>query len=171
MGFGKNDTGVIIRDVTAGAVGSLPAVTAVAFAGPAITDDFRMLKMESLGIVTGLTTTEYESLIFGIANADLSVTEIKECIEANGPLNRNDRDLQEFAMRNVKVISQLKHERGPLEPTTVRLDHNDLPVVSKHRWTYSKGVGWQYFLYNRGSQTLTTGAIFRSLHTIFGLWL
>ncbi len=172
MGFGKNDTGVIIRDVTAGAVGALAGVTAVVFAGPAITDDFRMLKMESLGLVTGLTAGEAEQIVFGIANADLSATEIKEAIEANGPLNRADRDLQERAMRNVKVISALHDREADTSFTEQILDQSrGLPVVSKHRWTYSKGVGWNYFLYNRGATTLTTGAIFRSLHTIFGLWL
>lgn len=172
MGFGKNDTGVIIRDVTAGALGAVAATAAVTFAGPAITDDFRMLKMESLGVVTGLTNDEAESLIFGIANADLTAAQIADAINLGAPLNRADRDLQEQAMRNVKIISQLQDRSGESGAhTEMLLETVGLPVVSKHRWTYTKGVGWDYFIYNRGSAALTTGAIFRSQHTIFGLWL
>lgn len=169
MGFGKNDTGVIIRDTTAGALGALSATNAVVFPGPAITDDFRMLKMESLGVVSGLTTGEYQQLIFGISNADLSAAEVAEAMNAGAPLNRADRDLQEHAMRNVKIIGQL--EEGGGGDVEVALHSVNLPMESKHRWTYTKGVGWQYFLYNRGGANLTTGAVFRSYHTIFGLWL
>ncbi len=171
MGFGKNDTGVIIRDVTAGALGAVAATAAVVFAGPAITDDFRMLKMESLGCVTGLTLDEAECLVFGISNADLSAAEVAEAINAGSPLNRADRDLTEHAMRNVKILSMLQPNNVDHETELYLEQQNGLPVVSKHRWTYSKGVGWQYFIYNRGSQALTTGGIFRTLHTIFGLWL
>lgn len=171
MGFGKNETGVIVRDVTAGALGAVSATAAVKFAGPEITDDFRMLKMESLGVVTGLTSGEAKSLIFGIANDDLSAADIAEAINSGAPLNRADRDLTEFAMRNVKILSQL--QPGPLTDNTHMLlqKNGGDPVESKHRWTYTKGVGWAYFIYNRGDVALTTGAIFRSSHTIFGLWL
>lgn len=167
MGFGKDGTGVIIRDVTAGALGAVAATAAVVFPGPAITDDFLMLKSESLGVVTGLTNGEQESLIFGVCNADLSAAEVAEAMNAGAPLNRNDRDLNEHAMRNVHIIAQLHIESAILGSLR---DAGGQPIVSKHRWTYSKGVGWEYFLFNRGSQALTTGAVFRSYHTIYGVW-
>ncbi len=170
MGFGKNDTGVIIRDDIQGALGALAAAGAVVFPGPAITDDFRILKMEGLGAVTALTAGEFESLQWGICNADLSSAQVAAAISAAGPLNRADRDKQELAMRNVKIIGDVEL-KNPITDTEGRVHTVNYPQVTKHRWTYSKGVGWEYFIFNRGGVALTSGAVFRMNFTIFGLWL
>lgn len=171
MGFGKDGTGAIIRENTLLTMGALAAGLALRFPAITLGEDFRMLKSEISCFIEALTAGEGQGLIFGIANGELSVTEIADCLKANGPTDLNDRANQELAERNVKVLSAsnplfdsagthrpfIGNEGGPL-------------IVSKHRWTYSNPEGWNFFIFNDGL-TLTTGATARLLATHFGLWV
>ncbi len=170
MGFGKNNTGAIIRSKETIALGTLAADTAIKFgSGVTISEDFRMLKSEVSAFVEGLSAGEAAGLMFGIANGELTVAEIAECLLADGPADRNDRVKQERAERYVKIFGQILPAAGDIQD--VFHGEGNSPVMEvKPRWTFSNPEGWDFFIFNAGT-LLTTGATAKALITTYGLWL
>ncbi len=170
MGFGKDGKGAMIREtITDGALGALAGQDVVAFQGPVITEDFRILKSEIYAIVNVLTAGQGNGLLFGIANGELTAAEIEECLEAQGPLDLNDRVPTEKAERNVKWLGTTDNVLNATERLIENPEGGTI-LTSKHRWTYSNPEGWKYWLYNRGG-TLTTGATLQLMATHYGVWL
>ncbi len=174
MGFGKDGLGVIQKYQDSITVGALAGGTAVkSNTILAITDDFRLIKSQVVAAIEGLTAGEGNFLLFGICNSDLTAAEIAAGLEAGGPLNRNDRDQQELAERFIRIMGAVRTERTPASEV-VKQVVNEMggPLLSENvRWTFSKGVGYSYFLYNYDNSTLTTGATLRSHVTNFGVWV
>ncbi len=172
MGFGKNGTGVIIREQTSKALSTLAANTTILVDTNdlAIGEDFRMLKSEIAAHIEGLTAGEGSGLIFGICNGELSVAEIAEALTNDGPSDRNDRGPQESAERFVKVLSQLDLGQADTKGA-FRNDTNGPIIVAKPQWTFSNPEGWNFFVHNDGPSALTTGATMRLLMTHFGVWV
>ncbi len=115
--------------------------------------------------VEGLTAGDGEGLTIGIANGELTVAEIAECLIADGPSDRNDRIKQERAERFVKVFGLL----NDLQHMFVG-ENGSRQMQVKPRWTFSNPEGWDYFIFNAGS-ALTTGSTAKLLQTSYGLWL
>nr|AGA18261.1 hypothetical protein [uncultured marine virus] len=141
----------------------------VTFDGPTITEDFRVMKSVVNAVINGLTEGDGEGLIFGIANNDLSNAEIEESIEAEGPLDKNDRIKEERATRWVKVLGEFV----PDHPTTARrlVGFGDsVGLISKDRWTYNNPEGWQWFIYNIGG-SISTGSLLQLIATHYGVWV
>lgn len=171
MGFGKNGTGAILRESGPVTLATLASEAAIIFSGSlAIENNFRTLKQEILASIEGLTAGEGNGLILGIANGELSVTEIAEAMAVNGPLDRNDRAAAEQAERVVKVL-------GGFAPNSAgtggsfRGDNGGPLIVSKFRWTYSNPEGWNFFIYNNDAAALATGAVARMYATTYGVWV
>ncbi len=166
MGFGKNRTGAILRSKETIALLTLAEDTAIKFgSGITIAEDFRMLKAEVFAFVEGLTAGDGEGLMIGIANGDLTVTEIAEAIIVDGPVNRNDRVKTERAERFVKVFGLLNDLQHFFSG-----ENGGRQMNVKPRWTFSNPEGWDFFIYNAGS-ALTTGATAKLVGTYYGLWL
>ncbi len=165
MGFGKNSTGAILRSKETIALGTLGVDTAIVFgSGITIGNNFRLLKSEGFAHVDGLTSGEGGGLCIGIANGELTVAEIAECLLADGPSDRNDRVKQSRAERFVKLFGQLddlQHVMRGAEGYALKVNP---------RWTFSNPEGWNFFIFNNGLQ-LTTGATAKSVLTHYGLWL
>ncbi len=174
MGFGKDNKGAIIRENTTIALSTLAANTAIKVDGAALTlvDDFRMMKSLIFSNVTGLTGGEGEGLLLGLANGELSVAEIVECINASGPLNTNDRLRQERAERAVWLIGAYESNNADATGTegTFRGDNGGPMIVHKLPWTFANPEGWDFFIINTGS-TLQTGASVRVTATHYGVWV
>ncbi len=172
MGFGKDHTGTIIREVVQDeGVGALASKDAVKITGPILQEDFRLLKSEFTAIMNGLTAGEGAGLIIGIANGELSAAEIEEALEVGGPLDLNDRVGSERAMRNVKVLGATQVPAGVANTELQFVNEHGGPIiVSKHRWTYSNPEGWSWWIYNQGG-SLTTGATLQLLCTHYGVWV
>ncbi len=170
MGFGKQGTGAILRETASVALGGLTNITAIKLAsGLAITEDFRILKTELYAHIKNLTGGDGEGLLLGLANGELTVAEIVECIEADGPEDRNDRVLQERAERFVKLIAGVITPLGILN--TQFLNENGGPMITvKPRWTFSDPEGWDYFVYNT-SDDITTGATCTLTAVHYGVWV
>ncbi len=175
MGFGKNNQGVIIRAIEDQALGALAADAVIKIETDiALTEDFRLLKMELTAFVEGLTAGEGDGLHIGIADGELSTTEIKECLEAAGPQDRNDHQTMERANRPVwligRILAQLPEVAGALK--IVFIDRSSSPMMEwTKRWTFSDPEGWELFVYNRGAGALTTGATVRTTSTSYGVWV
>ncbi len=169
MGFGKDGKGAMIREIQSVALGTLANVTALKLSTITLGEDFRILKSEILAKVGGLTAGEGDDLLFGICNAELTVAEISEAIVVDGPTNRNDRDGQEKAERNVKILSSSDQVLSAVDRAF--LGENGGPmIISKHRWTYSDPEGWAFFVFNNGS-ALQTGATAVAIATHYGVWV
>jgi len=168
MSFGKDGKGVIIRQLGLITLGALGSQVVIKESTPVpITDDFRMLKNMAFIRLAGATSVEGDGpIVVGICNNDLSVTAIKEALEAAGPLSRNDRDKDEAASRVVFPIVMLEFS-PQIEADQAVFD----PTEFTKAWTYSKGIGWSWFAYNLGAGALTTGATIRILNTSFGVWV
>ncbi len=167
----KKSTMVIIKETQTTALGALAAGAAVAVVGPAITDDYRIIKTEVHAQIEGLTAGEGNGLIFGIANGDLSASQIAESLVTDGPVNASDRDKAEEAGRFTRMLSG-----SALMPdaNTIRDFPNDHggPIIEKTiRWTFSKGVGWDWWVFNNDGSALTTGATLRLVATHYGVWV
>ncbi len=169
MGFGKSGKGTIIREHVDETLGTLGADTALLLSDLILTEDFRLMKSELFAIISGLSVGEGAGLLIGIANGELTVAEIKAAIEADGPLDRNDRAREELAMRFVKLFAQFvpnsQGTSGHFEG-----EGGSPMIVVKPRWTFSNPEGWNYFVYNAGP-ALTTGSSLTIVSSNFGVWL
>jgi len=171
MGFGKDGKGAMIRENNSLTVGTLLAADLVSMPAIAVTEDFRILKTEVYAHIEGLTAGEGIGLILGIADAELSDTEIEEALEINGPLDRNDRLSYEKVTRPVWPIAALEIvDAGGLAQRFIGL--NGGPMIEwKKRWTFSSPEGFEFWLYNDGVGTITTGATLKVLATHYGVWV
>lgn len=170
MGFGKNDTGVIIRDNSAIALSTLGGETAIVITTD-ITwgEDFRLLKSEFMAIVEGLTSAEGRGLVIGIADGELTAIEIAECLQADGPGDRNDNEANERATRPVWLIGALDISGQTIG--RFRGSMGSFLMEWKKRWTFSNPEGLEFFVYNQSGTALTTGATVRVDATHYGVWL
>ncbi len=170
MGFGKNGTGVIIREDTSFALGTIANKAAVQGTALAIVEDFRMLKSEVFAVVTGLTANEGEGLLIGIANGELSAAEVGEAINAGGPLNRNDAVRTERSLRFCNLFGAIQLDNTTNIEGRFRGEYGSPMMIIKPRWTFSDPEGWHFFVYNQGL-ALTTGATLRLNATNYGVWV
>lgn len=165
-GFGKDGKGVILNEravITLGALGS--SVTKKSDSQLTFGEDFRLIKSEYWVAYEGLTAGE-TPIIIGIADNELSVTEIAECLAA-APVDRNDNLGNEQAHR-------------PVFPFAVIPDHNDgirgalnngKAIEKTLRWTFSDTEGFTLFAHNDTGATLTTGGIIRIRAKHYGVWV
>ncbi len=173
-GFGKDGKGVIVRETVTKALVTLAANTGIVISGGDIgitlTDDFRILATEYLASLQLATFVAGDGPIeLYLANGDLSLADFVESIEATGPLNRNDRDLNEKVMRWSKCLGQIAFvEENAAGGVLLPADGGVGKITP--RWTFSKGVGWQWFAYNTG-QALTTGATVKIRAKHYGVWV
>ncbi len=170
--FTKGKNSVILREQVTIALGTLNANTGIKVdtGQYTMTEDFRMLKSVVSCHIEGLTAGEGSGLQLGLANGELTVAEIKECLTADGPTNPTDREQVEFASRFCKVVSQL--DWNITQVNGIMRGENGSPlIVVKPRWTFTDTNGWSWFMYNDGPANLATGATVRLLCTHFGVWL
>ncbi len=171
MGFGKDGKGVIIREQRSQALASLVIDDASGIGTKlAITDDFRMLKTRVQASVTGLTAGEGVGLQLGIADGDLSNEEIDAVLAAEGPVDANDILGNQTSMRPVWIIGSINPAVADTAATFVGDDGSPM-IEFKPRWTFGSTTSWNWFVYNRGSGTLTTGATIKINAKSFGVWI
>ncbi len=171
MGFGKNNTGVIIREDIDGVPGALVNGAVDVAGGPSLTEDFRLLKSEVTCSIRGLTGPQGEGLLLGIANGELTSAEIAECLSVNGPVDRNDRLAIEKAERFCKIFGATGPNKGDGSTTQTFYGIDGGPLMEvKPRWTFSDPEAWNWFIYNNGL-VLTTGSTYQLLITNYGVWV
>ena len=106
-------------------------------------------------------------LIFGIADAALSDSEIEECIEAR-PSKSSDPPASERARRAVWPFGISYNTAGG-----GKITHEG---TMKLNWSFSEDrvnsqSNWCFWLYNIGDAALTSGTKFELFAKIFGVWL
>ncbi len=171
MGFGKDGKGAIIRENASQAIGALAAGGVIKIdTDLALEEDFRVLKQEIICQVHGLTAGQGKGMILGLADNELTTTEIGECIGVNGPNDRNDRLKVEQAERMVRLIGAI-HSDELTNGTKVQFVDEGRIIKIKPRWTFSNVEGWTFFIYNRDGAEITTGATCRINVTNYGVWV
>ncbi len=162
MGFGKDGKGIILREKVNITPGSLAALTVIESASNiALQDDFRVISMEAVIIAANIAATD--ALVIGFSDTEMSLTEVKECLEANGPTDRNDRVQMERATRPVWPMAVV---------TDIHLAPNQGMAIRKTiRWTFSDTEGFTWFAYNPGASANTTGAEIDIVVKYFGVWI
>ncbi len=171
MGFGKDNKGVIVVEQRDEALTTLAGTTVRHFGTKlAITENLRILKTEVQCFVNGPNANEHEGLMLGMANGDLTVVEIKEALEAQGPLGPNQRPQAEAAERFVKLVGAIVPQLDATDQRFVGEGGSPMMEV-KPRWTFAPVLGWNWFIYNRSNSALTTGstALLNAKH--FGVWV
>lgn len=168
MGFGKDGTGVILREtqvLTLGALGNGASIKASS--NLAITDDFRILKTEYFLASRGTIANGQYPIYIGICDNELTTTEINETLSVDGPLDRNDNAGHEASMRPVWVLEQAGQLVGTAEFTGPIHFKGEKNV----RWTFSNSDGWTWFAYNGSGAALTTGQEYRIYAVHYGVWV
>ncbi len=169
MGFGKDGKGAIVYENRSQVLGTLGVDTTIIIGTKlAITKDFRMLKNEAYCVINGLNAADGE-FVFGMAHGDLTVGEIDEALELNGPLNRYDDVSVKISMR---PVFRLGATQGVGDDATEVLDKvSGAPMcISKPRWTFGETTSWNYWIRNVGATNLITGAIAKVEAKSFGVW-
>lgn len=171
MGFGKDGKGVIIRESREQALGILADKTVI-FIGTklATLDDFRMLKTEVNAFLDGGTAGDVGGLLIGLADGDLSTSEIAAGMVVNAPLGPNDVVGGNVAMRPSWIIGALVAD-GSGTQGHFRGEGNSPNIKFNPRWTFAQTKAWNFFIYNNTGHALTTGAVVELLTKDFGVWV
>jgi len=170
MGFGKDGKGAIVLESRAQTLGTIAGAAALLIGTKlATTEDFRILKSEVFAAITGATAGELVGLLIGIADGDLTTTEIEEAIELNGPLDRHATIESERSMRFVKLFGAVVRESAGSELVFVAEGGAAMMEV-KPRWTFGLGKSWNWFVYNLAAAP-TTGASVQLRAKSFGVWV
>ncbi len=174
MGFGKDGKGAIITHADIITLSTLATNTALKQDAPlAITEDFRLIKMEIAAWLANGTVGEGPIHLY-LVNDELTVAEIAECILNAGPLDRNDRVAQERAERAVFLVGTFGNAQGASDAVDDPLrgaDGQEGVVNKTIRWTFSDPEGWSLVAFNQSGGTLTTGGVVRMVCKFFGVWV
>ncbi len=173
MGFGKENKGAILREAVVATLLGMVHHTAVFFTGGIVltNDSFRMLKAILAGSVNGLTAGQGEGLYVGIAQGDQSVAEIAATLVLDGPVAARLTDISDVAEKPVWLIAGFDTQKSTTGTRGSLVGANGGKLATgTQQWTYPKGVGWNYFMWNEGL-ALTTGASATMTVTEFGVWV
>lgn len=163
---------MIVTENRIQALTTLGAATAILIGTKlAMETGYRILRSDCWGEVSGLTAGEGRSLIFGLAHGDLTVAEIAAAVKSNGPLDDDNVQGQEQAVRPVYIAGYGRIESGATALQFVGPE-GSISMQLKPRYTFpDRGIGWNWFVYNFDASPLTTGAIVTFLARNFGLWV
>ncbi len=173
MGFGKDGKGVIIVEKREQALGTLAQNTGILIATNLATlERFRMLKTEVICTLTNVATTELGGIVLYLADGDLTLAEIEEAIETEGPLGPNDQIAEAIVMRPVFRVGAAKMASGAgaLEATHLINDEGGPLLSINPRWTFARTKSWNWVIYNNGPAP-TTGTIAKIMAKNFGIWV
>ncbi len=142
-----------IRETVSIALGALASGSLTSGDGPLMTDGGFITSTE-LGVNHQSRDADDPPVYFGIADKQLTDTEIEEALEVNGPTFKDQVPQVEHARRRVRMI-------GALIPL-VASNALDVPafaakVETRMAWTEDT-AGWKWWVYNRSGRAFTAGS-------------
>ncbi len=173
MGFGKGNKGVIMTDTDTITMLTTGNNIVVKQDNPLVLqEDFRLVKTEFSARWTG-TAGDADGFHMYLADNELSVTEIGEAITAAGPLDRNDRDLDEKATRPVFLLGLFVEDGvGAQTRMVIKGPASQVGIIEKTiRWTFSDTEGFCFAIFNNSGAAPTTGGVIRVVAKHFGVWV
>ncbi len=112
-------------------------------------------------------TADQGPLLVGIAQDQLTVTEIKEALNA-APTGPNDVTAIEHSRRRVRVLGYL---RGSAVAEDIVLNNGRMNKIRKMRISLDPSENLpSFFVMNKSGAVLTTGAIVEFQATHYGTW-
>ncbi len=118
---------------------------------PASDNEYRVLSVSNLWSLRDLASGE-GPVIVGYAHGDYSVTEIKQCIEAEGSMVRGDKIEAERSNRLVRRVGIFT---GLGSDTTL---NDGRPIRTRLNWVIPVGKLLVAWAYNQSGASLTTGS-------------
>jgi len=126
-------------------------------------NEYRCLSMRMVWTRRGGTAGE-GPLVFGVAHGDYSVTEIKECLEAEAAWTAGNKVANEQANRLIRRI-------GVFSGLGTDEDFNDgKPVTTRLNWLITEGQTIDAWAYNQSGAQLATGAFVMHNGTVRIRW-
>jgi len=114
---------------------------------------YRILSVRLQWLLSDIIDTQEGGLLVGLAHGDYSATEIEECIEASGSINRGDKIVNERAARLVRIVGLF----GSVGAAEGDLTLNDgKPIYTKLNWLIPIGKTVDFWWYNQSSGTLVS---------------
>jgi len=115
-------------------------------------EEYRVLSVKQTWTLRDFTAGE-GPIVVGVAHGDYSVTEVKECLDAQAGINRGDKIANEQADRLVRVVGSFPG----LDTNEVLNDGK--PITTKLNWHIPEGKTLVPFAWNKGGEAnLGTGA-------------
>ncbi len=173
MGFGKDGKGVIIIQKQEQALLTLAINTGLIIGTALATlERFRMLKADLFCVLTNVAAGELGGIELYLADGDLTLAEIEEAIEANGPVGPNDTVAEAIAMRAVYRVGAMDRAGGTQSLEALHMvNEAGGPLLSvKPRWTFARTKAWNWIAYNNGPAP-TTGTLIKVQVKAFGVWV
>ncbi len=135
------------------ALGTLASAKALLTAGPTMTRGGRLLSVRGSYVVHSLTAGD-GPLLFGIADKSLSLVQLEEYLELQGPVTPDAVPEREQSSRGAQIRTL-----GILQPQADGTTASQyLSNVSMSGLKFSEeAAGWNYWVYNPG-QSMTTGS-------------
>ncbi len=133
-----------------------------------ITEDFRLIKTEYFIFLNAWVTGE--TFIVGIADNELSVTEIANALSVSGPVDKNDHSNIDLAMKPVWLLEEL----GLFDSEQAGFGTIGRAIAQGSKvlkWTFSNPEGWVWFAFNPQSSALATGMGVGIVAKNFGVWV
>ncbi len=162
----------IIRETAIITLLTLADLTALkAVQASAITDDFRIIKSEFYAFASGVTAGEFFGFGLYLVNDDLTAVQIQNALTNDGPLNSSDRDKIEAANRFVKLVGVSDMLDDADTKPSFKGEDNEQLISKTIRWSFNKGVGWNWAVFNNSGGALTTGGIVKIVATHYGVWI
>ncbi len=162
----------IIRETAVITLATLGDVTAIkATQAVSITDDFRIIKSEYRAFATGVTTQEFFGMNLYLVNDDLTAQQISNALVNDGPTNSSDRDKIEASNRFVKLMGHSETSERANTVIAFKGPQNNEVMSEVVRWSFNKGVGWNWAVFNNSGGALTTGGLVKIIATHYGVWI
>ncbi len=141
-----------VRVTPAELLGTLASnIVTIATVTPTATNPYRCMSIDGSWSLTDLTANDGPILV-GYAHSDYTVTEIKECIEANAAIDQGNLIAREQSNRLVRIVGSLNEVRESL--------NEGEPIKTKLNWFIGNGDSVVMFAYNESPDTaLTDGAL------------
>lgn len=142
-------------------LGTLGSQTVIAEdLAPAGAEAYRLVTARMTWVLSGPTADEGPVTV-GYAHSDYTVTEIKECIEAQASIDRGDKIAMEKANRLVRIVGSfwLKGDAEAL--------NDGMPIKTKLNWRIDTGDTCKVFAYNESGSALTTGCLVNTQGTVW----
>ncbi len=106
-----------------------------------------------------------------LVNDDLTAQQISNAIVNDGPINASDRDKDEASKRFVKLMGVSMTEDRAATVVAIRGPTNQELIETTIRWSFAKGVGWNWAVFNNSGGALTTGGLVKIVATHYGVWI
>ncbi len=153
----------VIRDETGITLGTLADKIVVFATATALAQDIVTHSGDLSATLAGATGGE-GPIMFGVCDPNLTVTEVKEALEAS-PVSQHDYPAVEQAKRPVRII-------GTFQVASTQEDFNDgKPRRFKLRLRIPAGMSIpKFWAYNKSGAALTTGATITISAKHYGSW-